>query len=51
MNPVITILLECLVDEIRASGEPSEKTIMVLAKYEDKYDFVKDYFRELDENN
>jgi len=51
MNPVIAILLECLVDEIRASGEPSEKTIMVLAKYEDKYDFVKDYFRELDENN
>jgi len=49
MNTEIAILLECLIDEIRASGEPSEKTIIVLAKYEDKYEFVKDYFKELDE--
>ena len=49
MNTEIVTLLECLIDEVRASGEPSEKTIIVLAKYEDKYDFVKEYFRELDE--
>jgi len=49
MNTEIAILLECLIDEIRASGELSEKTIIVLTKYEDKYEFVKDYFKELDE--
>ena len=51
MNTEIAVLLECLIDEVKASGEPSEKTILVLAKYEDKYEFVRDYFKELDEED
>ena len=46
MNSKIAELLECLIDEITASGNPSEKTIMVLAQYEDEYHFVKEYFKE-----
>jgi hypothetical protein len=44
MNQEIEELLECLIDEIELSQEPSEKTIMVLAKYEDEYEIVKEYF-------
>lgn len=44
MNPNIAELLECLIDEIEASQDPSEKTIMVLAKYENEYEIVKKYF-------
>jgi len=51
MNQEIAILLECLIDEIRASGDPSEKTILVLAQYENRYNFVRDYFKELNEND
>jgi len=49
MNTEIETLLECLIDEIRASGDPSEKTVFVLAKYENKYEIVRNYFKELDE--
>lgn len=46
----IQTILECLVDELRYSEqEPSELTIEVLSRYEDKFDFIKDYFKELDE--
>lgn len=51
MNTEMETILECLVDEVRASGDPSEKTLLILAKYEDEYDFIKDYFKELDEND
>jgi len=42
----IATLLECLIDEIRTSGDPSERTVMVLAEYEDEYPFVAEYFQE-----
>ena len=45
----IEILLKCLIDEIKHGGnEPSELTIDVLSQYEDKYDFVKEFFNEFD---
>jgi hypothetical protein len=48
MDTKIGELLECLIDEIKASGDSSERTIMVLAQYEDEYDIVKKYFKETD---
>lgn len=41
-------VLEALVDEIKDSGNPSELTIDILADYEEEYDFIKEYFKELD---
>ncbi len=50
MNQEALEILECLVDELEASEfHPSERTIMILAKYEDDFDFVKDYFNKLEE--
>lgn len=52
MNTEIEILLECLIDELRHSGsEPSELTIEIISKYENKYDFIKEYFAELNNPN
>ncbi|MBO8160630.1 MAG: hypothetical protein H0Z24_03255 [Thermosipho sp. (in: Bacteria)] len=47
MKTEIEILLECLIDEIKSSGDPSEKTLEVLSRYKDEYDFVKKYLDEI----
>jgi len=44
-------VLEVLVDEVKDSENPSELTIDILASFEEKYDFIKEYFKELDEKD
>ena len=48
MKTEIEEILECLIDEITASGEPSEATIYLLARYEDRYDIITEYFNRMD---
>lgn len=43
-------LLECLIDEIKDSKDPSERTLEVLEKYKG-YKIVDNYFKWLEKEN